>query len=82
MFNINKYSLPPPSVVCPQTPHIKSRGHISTYRAVDIFELLNSRNLEETLEDRVEIRKHSAFNEAENPEAEAKEKTTAVLQLT
>jgi hypothetical protein len=44
--------------------------------------LLNSRNLEQTLEDRVEIRKHSALDEAEKHEAEPKEKTTAVLQYT
>jgi len=74
--------LPIPSVVCPQTLHIKSRGHISTYRAADIFELLSSRNLEMTLEDRVEIRKQNALDEAEKPEAEPKKKTTAVLQLT
>jgi len=35
-----------------------------------------------TLEDRVEIRKQNALDEAEKPEAEPKKKTTAVLQLT
>jgi hypothetical protein len=46
------------------------------------FELLNVLDQGVKLGDRVEIRKHSALDEAEKPEAEPKVQTTAILQLT
>jgi hypothetical protein len=45
------------------------------------FELLNFLDQGVKLGDRVEIRKHSVLDEAEKPEAEPKEKYTAVLQV-
>jgi len=55
--------------------------HIYAKRKVS-FELLNFLDQDVKLGDRVDIRKHSALDEAEKPEAEPKEKTTAVLQVT
>jgi hypothetical protein len=46
------------------------------------FELLNFLDQGIKLGYRVEIRKQSAIDEAEKPEAEPKEKTTEVLQVT
>jgi hypothetical protein len=65
----------------PQTQYVKPSAQIRTYNAEEVFELQNSHDQELTLDDLVEIRKQSAFEEAEETEPEYKERTVTVLNL-
>jgi len=65
-------------VIGPQTKHIKQRAQILMYDAEGVFELLNTHDRELTLDDLVEIRKQSAFEEPEIRELEHKERTMRV----
>lgn len=57
-------------VACPQTQYVK--------RDAACVQFLNSHDREGTLDGRVEIRKQSALDEAEEPEFEPKEGTVTV----
>jgi len=60
----------------PQTLHVKSSAQI---HAEDVFQLLNSRHQQFTIDGPVDILKRSAVKEAEKPESERKERTITVL---
>jgi hypothetical protein len=52
---------PPSYVVCRQTHYIKPSAQIHKYDAEDVFELLNSRDQDITLNNLLEIRKQSTL---------------------
>ena len=65
-----------------QNQYTKPEAQIRTSDAEDVFEQLNYRDQEITLEDLVKIRKQSGLQEAEEPEPEPKESTTTGLRFT
>jgi hypothetical protein len=63
----------------PQTQYIKPRTQIRNYNAYNVFQSLNSHDLELTLDDLVEIGKQSALEE---PKPESRERIMTVPMLT